>query len=287
MTDQMQRFLLNDTDIRGELVCLEQSYQQTLANHQYPPVVATLLGEFLAAAAMLSATLKFEGTLTLQARADGPIPLLMAEASSDRDVRGIAKHEQDKALDSAASLSELFPNGQLCITIDPAKGKRYQGIVALDGESLSHCLESYFQQSEQLSTRIWLCADGQRAAGMLLQELPESRLRNADTREQQWQHATILADTLTAEELLQLPATQLLSRLYPEDPVRVFPDQALAFKCSCSRERTLRAIGTLPATDLEELIAEQQPIDVECEFCLQNYRFQVVELEQLLHPTLH
>jgi molecular chaperone Hsp33 len=284
MTDLLQRFLLDDTDIRGELTRLEQSYQQALSGHLYPEVVSRLLGEFLAAVALLSATLKFEGRLTLQARSRGEIPLIMAEASSDHSLRAIAR-----AADAASStqFQTLLADGQLCITIDPKQGKRYQGIVPLEGANLAECLEAYFQHSEQLSTRIWLSSDGQRAAGMLLQELPASSCSDPDLRSQHWQHATRLAETLTAAELLALPFETLLYRLYHQETVRLFTPTRLQFSCHCSRARTLSALRALGQSELEQILEEQGYIDMNCEFCHQHYHFDSADIRQLFQQTLH
>lgn len=284
MSDLLQRFIFDNTDIRGELVHLEQSYRDVLSIHPYPDVVAALLGEFLAAAALLSATIKFDGILTLQARSDGEIPLIMAEASSDHSLRAIAREAQAA---SSQDFNTLLTNGQLSITIDPQQGQRYQGIVELNGNNLAQCLEAYFQHSEQLSTRIWLCSNGRQAAGMLLQELPASQTADAELREQRWQHATQLAATVTEQELLTLAFETLLHRLYHREPVRLFAADSLYFKCSCSRARTLDALRTLGQQELETLLAEQAGIDINCEFCHQHYRFTQKDIHGLFQQAMH
>ena len=190
MADFSQRFLFDDSDVRGELVALHESYQHVLAKHDYPPAVAQLLGELMAAAALLVGTLKFDGLLVLQARSNGAVPLLMVECSSARELRGIARYESAQ-LGELATLSELMPDGVLAITVEPTQGQRYQGIVDLDGADLAACLTNYFQTSEQLATRFWLHADGRRARGLLLQQLP------AET-----EIAYILNPSLTERDLL-------------------------------------------------------------------------------------
>ena len=282
--DQLQRFLFDHTDIRGELVQLENSYQDALNNHQYPPSVATLLGEFMAAVAMLTARLKFEGRLTLQARSEGQIPLIMAEATSQNTLRGIAS-QADKA--TSEDFQTLLTNGQLSLIIEPKEGQRYQGIVPLDGNNLAQCLEHYFAQSEQLSTRIWLSAADGIAAGILLQELPDTGVCEPSQREISWEHITTLADTLTAQELLSLPFDVLLHRLYHEEPVRVFEPSPLSFKCSCSQDRTLKALSTLSESELNDILAEQGHININCEFCHQHYQFNRHDIAQLFHPSVH
>ncbi len=283
MTDLLQRFIFEETDIRGELTRLEQSYQDTLSAHNYPQVVARLLGEFMAAASLLSATLKFEGTLTLQANSEGEVPLIMAEVTSGNDLRAIARNAD---LASSEDFSTLLTNGRLAITITPTKGQRYQGIVNLDGHNLAECLEGYFKQSEQLATRIWLFSDGSIATGMLLQELPASDI-SPEQRQLDWEHLTHLADTITHAELSTLTFEQCLHRLYHQDPLRLFDAEFMRFKCSCSEERTLKALASLGKDELQKMVDDKHAIDVNCEFCHQHYHFQPDDIEKLIHPTLH
>ncbi|MCY1276849.1 33 kDa chaperonin [compost metagenome] len=281
MSDSSQRFLFDDFDVRGELVALDASYQHVLAKHPYPQPVAELLGELLAAAALLLGTLKFDGLLVLQARAAGAVPLLMVECSSAGELRGIARYHAEQ-LGAARSLRELMPEGVLAITIDPAKGQRYQGIVALDGDSLAGCLSTYFATSEQLPTRFWLQADGRRARGLLLQQLPADRLKDGEAREASWQHVTTLADTLKAEELLGLDNETLLYRLYHEEAVRLFDARALHFRCSCSRDRSARALISLGQAEASKLLAEQGgQVVIDCQFCNQRYAFDAADVAQL------
>lgn len=241
-SDQSQRFLFDDTDVRGEMVDLERSYSEVLAKHPYPEPVAQLLGEMLAAASLLCGTLKFDGLLVLQARSSGAVPLLMVECSSDRQVRGLARYSAE-SIGADAGMQELMPEGVLTLTVDPVRGQRYQGIVALEGVNLAECLSNYFASSEQLPTRFWLNANGRRARGLLLQQLPADRLKDPEAREASWQHLTTLADTLTAEELLALDNETVLHRLYHEETVRLFEPQPLVFHCSCSRERSANALS--------------------------------------------
>jgi len=280
-SDYTQRFLFDDTDVRGEWVGLERSYVEVLAKHPYPEPVAQLLGELLAAAALLVGTLKFDGLLVLQARSAGAVPLLMVECSSEREVRGIARYHEEQ-LTPGATLAELMPEGVLAMTIDPANGQRYQGIVALDGIDLADSLSNYFASSEQLPTRFWLNADGRRASGMLLQQLPADRIRDGEAREASWQHLRTLADTLTAEELLGLNTETLLHRLYHEEQVRLFDPRPIRFHCSCSRERSAKALISLGQHDAEQLFGEQGgSVTIDCQFCNQKYRFDAADVTQL------
>ncbi len=280
-TDFTQRFLFDDTDVRGEMASLNESFQHVLAKHPYPQPVAQLLGEMLAAAALLVGTLKFDGLLVLQVRSTGAVPLLMVECSSDREVRGIARYHAEQ-IAADADLHSLMPEGVLAITVDPAKGQRYQSLVPLEGATLAECLTSYFATSEQLPTRFWLRADGQRARGLLLQQLPPDRQKEAEDRAASWQHLVTLADTLTAEEQLGLDNETVLHRLYHEEAVRLFEASPLRFRCSCSRQRSANALVSLGQHDAEALLAESNgKVTIDCQFCNQSYSFDAADVAQL------
>ncbi|MHA6492137.1 Hsp33 family molecular chaperone HslO [Pseudomonas borbori] len=281
MPDFTQRFLFDDTDVRGELVGLTDTYAHVLAKHPYPQPVAQLLGELLAAASLLVGTLKFEGLMILQARSSGAVPLLMVECSSEGELRGIARYHAEQ-IEADAGLIDLMPEGVLAITIDPKSGQRYQSLVDLDGTTLADCLTNYFATSEQLPTRFWLCADGQCARGLLLQQLPADRLRDDEAREASWQHAVTLADTLKTEELLGLDNSTLLHRLYHEEALRLFDPRILEFRCSCSRERSANALVSLGLADAQQLLSENAgSVTIDCQFCNQRYAFDAADIAQL------
>ena len=278
-SDGTRRFLFEDADIRGEIVHLDSAYREIIAIHQYPLAVSRLLGEFLAAAVLLSTNLKFEGTLILQVRSEGEIPLLMVECDHRLRVRGIARGASQATSDSN---DQLLKDGQLAITIDPTHGQRYQGIVPLEQGSLSNSLDGYFKRSEQLNTRVWLTADGHQAAGLLLQQLPALITTDDDQRAQQWEHVYSLASTVTDCELRQVESEQLLYQLYHEDRVRLFEPSDVSFNCSCSRERTHKALLTLNPADIEELLEELGSITMDCEFCNQHYQYSRSDLANIL-----
>jgi len=279
--DFSQRFIFDDSDTRGELVALERSYAEVLAKHPYPEPVAQLLGELMAAAALLVGTLKFDGLLILQARSSGAVPLLMVECSSERELRGIARYDES-LITPGAGLQDLMPDGSLALTIDPRQGKRYQGIVALDGVDLAASLSSYFVMSEQLGTRFWLKADGKRARGLLLQQLPVARLPDQDERAASWEHLLTLADTLSAEEMLSLDNETILHRLYHQEVVRLFEVQPLQFRCSCSRERSANALVSLGLENALQLVEEHNgSVEIDCQFCNQRYLFDAADIAQL------
>ncbi|WP_313738364.1 Hsp33 family molecular chaperone HslO [Pseudomonas sp.] len=281
-TDFTQRFLFDDRDIRGEWVSLDDSYAQVLARHAYPAPVAALLGELMAATALLIGALKFDGLLILQARSSGPIPLLMVECSSAHEIRGVARYEAEQ-IPAQASLAELMPDGHLTLTIDPIKGQRYQGTVDLDGADIAECFTNYFLQSQQLNTRFWLDASQGKARGLLLQQLPVNRQPDDDEREESWQHVLALASTLKAEEWAESNET-LLHRLFHEDAVRLFDGQSLRFHCSCSRERSGNALASLGEADALALVEEcGGQVEVDCQFCNERYVFDISDVEQLFH----
>ncbi|WP_108127473.1 Hsp33 family molecular chaperone HslO [Saccharospirillum mangrovi] len=278
--DQTQRFLFDQSQIRGEITGLRQSYQDVLSKHNYPQPVQRLLGEFMAAVALLSDTLKFEGRLSLQVRGAGQVRMLMAECRDHQALRAIAQYTDDFS-DSAA----LLGKGQMAITIEPDQGKRYQGIVPIDDndQTLSRALEDYFRQSEQIRTRLWLAADGQSAAGVLIQAMPQSAsegsLQSSDT--DAWDRVTHLADTLSDDELLNLDNETLLHRLFHEEQVRLFDSHGLHFECTCSRERCGNAILTLGETEALQVVDEEGAIHSDCQFCHQQYRFDRDEVTAL------
>jgi molecular chaperone Hsp33 len=287
MSDQLLRFAFEAIDVRGVIVQLDATCRDTVNNHHYPAPVKKLLGEFLAAAGLLSATLKFDGVLILQAKSDGQIPLIMAEASSRRTLRGIARRADDA---HSEDFHTLLTQGQLAITIDPVEGARYQGIVALEGDQLAECLEGYFRQSEQLSTRLWLASDGQRAAGLLLQELPVDDRADKAAWLENWQHLCTLADTLKADEMVSIAPADLLHRLFHQDSYEVFTQDSVKFLCSCSRPRTAAALTSLGESELRTIIAEQGEILMHCEFCHQAYQFNAEDVDGLFKdaaPTNH
>jgi len=273
--DQIQRILFEQIDVRGVVAGLDASYQDVLARHDYPPVLQRLLGEMLAAVSMLSSTLKFEGRLLLQAQGEGQVKLLMAECNHHRDLRAIARYEGELADD--ISFSELLVNGRIALTIEPEQGQRYQGVVPLEGDTLSACLQAYFEQSEQLGTSIHLAADGQRAAGLMLQVLPAEGNSDED-----WSRISMLASTLSDTELLELDNEALLYRLFHEETCRLYEPQPVRFKCDCSRERSAEALKFMSEEELLQILAEQNGlIDVGCQFCNQQYHFDETDIRAL------
>ena len=268
-TDTSQRFLFEEADVRGESVRIGMALDQMLANQSYSIALRTLLGEFAAAAVLISNNLKYTGRVTLQARSEHAVSLVMVECSSERHIRGIA--QGDLAAEAINPIT-LLAGGQLVLTVEREAGQRYQGIIALEQGTLAQALERYFSQSEQLGTRFWLTSDGQQSAGLMLQQLPK-QIAPRDLRAEQWNTLCILTDTLKPAELMGLTSEELLFKLYHEETVTLYPAAPILFKCRCSRERSADAIALLPAAEREEIIAEQGDITMTCELCGETYRF--------------
>ncbi len=264
--DFIQRFLFQDFNVRGEMVRLGPSYREVLGQRDYPSTVRHGLGQMLAATALLSATLKFRGSMTLQANSEGPLRLMMAECRDHSDLRAIARFDADTP-------NPWLGEGHLVITIEPHGGERYQGIVTLEQDSLARAIESYFQRSEQLDTRLWLVADGECAAGMMLQRLPDGQGADKATADEDWRRVELLADTVRDEELLSLQPRTVLERLFHEEQVRLFDPRSVRFACSCSRERSANAIKFLGYDEAMSLVAEQGEVEIDCQFCHARYRF--------------
>lgn len=276
MRDLLQRFLFEHTAVRGEIAQLDATWKAVLERHDYPPAVRRLLGEMMAATALLSATLKFSGALIMQIQGSGPVSLLVVECTSDLALRAVAKWQGETA--DNATLAELAGAGHFVITLDPGAGKKaYQGVIALEGETVAEVLEHYMARSEQLETRLFLAADEGGAAGMLLQKMPGMHEDDQDA----WNRAVLLGGTLAAGELLVLPAQAIIRRLYHADDVRLFDPVPLCFRCSCSHQRVAAMLHMMGRDEALAILDEQGAIEVRCEFCNQLYVFDAVDAEQL------
>ena len=271
--DQLLRFIFEDLGIRGEIVTLDASWQAALTNHNYPATVADQLGQALATSVLLSATLKFKGSLILQVQGNGPISMLVAQADEQQTVRGLAHWNGDI---SPGNLSQLFGDGRLVLTIKPDQGNAYQGIVNIEGELFSEMIEAYFKQSEQLKTRLWFAVDGHKAVGLLLQELPAHQGEQAD-----WERIEMLADTIKRDELLTISSTDIIHRLFHEETVRLYEPQPIRFECSCSKEKIEANILTFGLEDMMSLIQEKGAVDVDCDFCNKHYHFDSIDIKQI------
>lgn len=274
MADSLMRFLFDQAPVRGEVVSLDQTWQEVLQRHDYPPLLQALLGELMAAAALLSATLKFDGALIMQLQGSGALQLLVVECNADLGMRATAKWQGEIR---PQPLRDLLGKGRFIITLDPQNGQTpYQGIVGLEGDSVAALLENYMLRSEQLETRFWLAADRQRATGLLLQKLPEGH-GDPDA----WERAQMLAGTLTPPEQLEISPEELLHRLFHQEDLRLLGETTACFRCSCSRERVANMLKMLGEQEVNETLQEQGRVEVKCEFCNETYHFDQVDAAQL------
>jgi molecular chaperone Hsp33 len=288
--DCLHRFLFEHYPIRGHIVHLDASWRALLEHREYPSVIRDTLGEAVAASVLLAATLKFEGTLSLQLKGQGPMHLMLAQCSDRLGVRAVARYKEAVYRRDLASLSG---EGSLTVTVETEDlSQRYQGIVPLTGERLSDCLRNYFETSEQLPTRLWLHADEHGASGLLLQRLSDDSVKSrvAGSRghemnraeiEDAWNRVQLLGDTLKPEELQTLSDRNILRRLFAEDDVRLFEPAPVFFKCRCSRERVVGMLKALGPEEVRSVLAEQGHVEVRCDFCNRAYRFDSVDVEQL------
>ncbi|WP_455366448.1 Hsp33 family molecular chaperone HslO [Kaarinaea lacus] len=277
--DLHQRFLFEYHPVRGELVHLNQSWQEILKRHEYPDNIQKILGEMAAAAVLLTATLKFRGSLIMQIQGSGALSMAVIEATSDLTLRGLAQWEGDIA---DMDLLEMAGTATLAITIDPDAGERYQGIVDISSGDIGKALEDYMLRSQQLETRLWLFANGANAAGMLLQKMPENLIGDIpENDEDAWSRVTQLADTIHTEELTLLQFEELIYRLYHEEDVRVFEKQPVSFRCSCTRDRVVDMLRMLGYEEVQSIFDTEPNVGVRCQFCNHYYEFDRVDVEEL------
>lgn len=234
----------------------------------------------MAASLLLAATLKMHGALVLQIQGRGTLKLLVVECTrqaeaDDFTIRATAKFNDEL---EQGTLLEMIGDGQFVITLDPKDGGvGYQGIVPLEGESIARILENYMRRSEQIDTSLWLACDGEKAAGMLLQKLPDQQETDIDA----WNRTNLLADTVQNHELLELSNEDLLGRLFHEEDVRLYEPHDVRFLCSCSRDSVSNMLRMLGEEEIKSIIEERGELEVHCDFCNQHYRFDKVDSEQL------
>jgi molecular chaperone Hsp33 len=292
--DTLQKFIFDNAAVRGELIDISATWREVQARHAYPAPVKRLLGQMVAAAALLSANLKFNGSIIMQIHGDGPVRLLVVECDADLRLRATAKLNPDAAIADDANLTALLNahgKGRFIITLDPADkvpGQQpYQGIVPLDGDDVGTVIENYMLRSEQLDTKLWLAADEQVSRGLLLQKLPynggtaETTTLTADEALETWNRAVILGSTLKEEELLSTGIDVLIQRLFWEETLRVFDPVHPQFHCSCTREKVGNMLKMLGREEIDSVLAEQGQVGVNCDFCGKHYAYDKVDCAQL------
>ena len=272
--DCIRRFIFEQLGLRGEWVRLQKSWEKTKQHQLLPEPAQELLGQALTASVLLSETIKFKGALILQAQGNGPIKTLVTQTTHDRKIRGLVRCNDQV---TEGDLSSLMGEGRLVITVEPERGEPYQGIVSLEGNSLSDAICTYFLQSEQLQTRVWLFANETHAAGLLIQELPGQKEYKED-----WERVLALANTITKNEMLQLNSEEILYRLFNEEKVRLFEPETIEFSCTCSRNKIEKTLLAMGRSELEDILKERELIEVNCEFCSEYFCFDKIDIENLL-----
>jgi molecular chaperone Hsp33 len=291
--DIVQPFQIDASHLRGRLVRVGPVLDEILSKHAYPEPVARLLGETITLAITLAGALKYEGIFTLQTKGDGPISLMVADVTSTGDIRGYAQFDAERLaaadIASTAPVPALLGNGYLAFTVDQGEHtERYQGIVELSGDTLSDGIQHYFRQSEQLDTGIKVAVAftdlGWRGGALMLQRLPEDQVQRtlgSDVADD-WRRAMVLMGTCTDPEMLDpnLPANDLLFRLFHEDGVRVWAPTNLNASCRCSRDRVATVLASLPRDEIADLKVNGN-VEVTCEFCNSTYTFDDAQLDHI------
>lgn len=277
--DKLYRYLFQNRAVRGEWVRMNKSFGETLNTHHYPLPVQNLLGEMMVATSLLTATLKFNGHITVQVQGDGPLKLALVNGTDTQQIRALARLQG--GITDDMTLHQMIGKGVLVITITPEDGERYQGVVALDKPTITECLEEYFERSEQLKTQLIIRTgefNGEPvAAGMLLQIMPDGSGSPDD-----FSHLATLTFTVKNEELFGLTAEEMLYRLYHEERVELYEPQAVTFHCGCSAERSGAALLLISDEEINEILAEHNgSIDMQCECCGTHYFFNREAIDKL------
>ena len=287
--DQLHRYLFNQGNVRGEMVRLQNSFQAILDSYSYPPVIQQLLGELMAAASLLTATLKFKGDIAIQIQGEGPLSYAVINGTHNQQLRGVARW--DEALQTLPTeFSQLVEKGVLVITITPEQGERYQGMVSLDKPTLAECIEGYFEQSEQLATKLILRTEinntPAKACGMFLQVLPTSS-QTTQAADTDFEHLSKLTETIKNEEMFNLPAEEILHRLYHQEEIELYPATQVVFKCSCSKDRSAAALTGVSKEELLNIVAKDGDLKMNCQYCNTEYSFDAIDIESIHAGTFN
>ena len=286
--DYIQPFQIEDLGLHGRLVRLGTALDQAFERHGYPVEISNLLGETMALATVLSGAIKYEGVFTLQVQGNGPVSPLMADLTSDGNLRGYVRFDEDRLAEAlkrdGAMVPKLLGAGHMAFTVDQGPDtERYQGIVELEGGRLMECAQNYFQQSEQLETALVVAADtsdpvASRSAALMIQRLPAGTEGSytRDEEDEVWRRAVVLMSSITPDELLDpdLSASGLLYRLYHEDGVRIYTAKPVRHACRCSEQKVKRTLASFPKDEIADM-ADDGMVSVVCEFCKAEYVFPI------------
>ena len=274
--DSLQRFMFEHASIRGEIAHLDEAYKIIMHQHPYPPIVRRLLGEALISCLLMVGSIKFEGEISLQFHGDERLPLLLVQCDHLLNIRAFAKYEKEgKDIDYAAAFTE----GKMVLIINQFnKTQSYQSVVPIRSTSMSENLTHYFSQSEQIATQVWLAVNEEKAAGILLQLLPG---QDTQQREEFWEYAIQLGQTITEDELLTLDNATILHRLYHETELRLYNARKVRFNCRCTPEKMKQVLTILGEKEVKELLVERGNVEVRCDFCNQDYQFDSIDITML------
>jgi|SRR5690625_5169218 len=285
--NQLHKYLFTDHQTRVQTVYLEEVWQHAFEHRSYPTAVQNLLGELTAAAVLLAGNLKMQGSLILQAQGEGPIALLVVECTSDLQIRATVHMRENAEIPEDGNLQSLLNpdgKGRFVTILEPADKESfrpYQGIVPLQGQTVTEVLENYMQHSEQLDTRLCLAADNQRAAGILLQRLPANKNTEPEQTEDSWERNLPILSTVQPDELLSLDNEALIKRLFWQEDLLQLPSQEVQWHCPCSRERVSKMLEMLGEEEVNDILQEQNKVEVACQFCGQPYSFDAVDCAQI------
>lgn len=279
-SDSIQRFIFEHANIRGEIVHLDTSFQAIINQRNYPAMVKNLLGEAIVSCLLLASSIKFEGSLNLQFQGDKRLSLLLVQCDHELNVRAFAHYTEGLEIIDYAT---AFLEGQMVLTMNQYnQTQNYQSMVPIQSTSMSENLMTYFAQSEQIATRVWLAVDEDKAAGMLLQLMPG---QDSVQREQFWEYAVQLGQTVSEAELLNLDNQTLLYRLYNETELRLFEPRGTRFQCRCTPQKMKQVIAVLGEVEAQSLIKEQGNIEINCDFCNQKYSFDPIDVTMIFHQS--
>lgn len=274
--DTLQRFMFEHASIRGEIAHLGESYKTILNQRPYPPMVKRLLGEALVSCVLMAGSIKFEGDIILQFHGDARLPLLVVQCDQELRIRGVAKYQQEG---DDIDYNAAFLKGRMSIAINQHnQANVYQSVVPISSLSMAENLMHYLAQSEQIASRVWLAVNDDKAAGMLLQLMPD---QDTQKREQFWEYAVQIGQTIKEEELFTLDNATILHRLYHETELRLYTARPVRFQCRCTEEKMKQALVVLGETDVKQLLHEKGVVEVGCDFCNRHYSFDSIDIELL------
>ncbi|MES2204698.1 MAG: Hsp33 family molecular chaperone HslO [Pseudomonadota bacterium] len=275
--DFLQGFLFDHSDVRGKIVRLNNSIHTIMEQHDYPPVIRSILGELLVASVLLSSSLKYEGQMTLQFQSESGLKMLVAKCNHRFEIRGLAQWDTSANIDE---LKDAFFTGQLVITLENTRdNQRYQSVVEINHQTIAEAIETYFKQSEQLPTKIILGDDAKHFAGLLVQKMPSHNTDQVDF----WQHVEILTSTLKPEELIKWDNQRLLKNLFVEETIRLYDEESVSFKCTCSQEKAENTLRLLGKQEALATFSTNKTLVITCDYCNNHIEFSKQAVEQLFH----